>query len=490
MMALRLRTILGLGACFMACASCGPAPQAGGGIGGTGSVATVANGPVTQFGSVFVSGTEYENTNTTYCIDEAPCSSQNSLKLGMVVLLNGRMIQHYTSKTVVRVADKITYEETVEGLVQSAAADGLSLIVLGQAVHVDQRTIIDPSIPGQSLGSLRPGVDSVEVSGFVVGDGHILATLIMLQADTPHYEVQGFIKNHDEIARTFSIGALVIDYSAADISAMPARVPPSWDGLVVHVDGDQWNQGVPGTDGGRLTAIRVKPQGLGVEDIGKAEVEGFITLVVAPGDFFINNLHVRTSAATDFEGGTVNDLSVDAHLEIEGRLVGGILEAEEVSFKGDFELESNVATINASSQTITLLGLSGMTVQINSDTSIEGENNLRRFEDITIGDHLKIHARAAGSASLIATELERSGPSMAIKLQGPVKSVTDPILFIGGASIDTSSVSDNGFTGSDGAVIGRSVFFQRVGIGDKISLRGIGTGSGVNWTGVRLKSSP
>lgn len=488
MKTLRLSAILGLGVLFIACSSCGPVPQAGGGIGGTGSVATVANGPVTQFGSVYISGTEYDNSNTTYCIDEAPCSSQNTLKLGMVVLLNGRATERYsTNKPVTRIADKITYEETVEGPVQSVAADGLSLIVLGQVVHVDQRTIIDPSIPGQSISSLKPGVDSVEVSGFVVGDGHILATLIMLQAGTPHYETQGFIKNHDGTARLFEIGNLVIEYSAADISAMPAPVLSTWNGLVVHVRGDQWSQGGPGPVGGRLTATRVKPQGFGVEDVGEAEVEGFITHVVAPGDFFINNLHVTTSATTDFEGGTINDLLVDVHVEVEGRLVSGVLQAEEVSFKGNIELESNVATIDPIFQTLTLVGLSGVTVQITSDTHIEGENDLRRFEDIAVGDHLKIHGRPAGTNGLVATELERSGPSTGIKLHGPVKSVLEPTLAIAGTSIDTSGISDNRFTGSDGTVIGRAAFFQRVEIGYKVSLKGAWTGSGVNWTSARLK---
>src|SRR5512134_1229479 len=98
--------------------SCSPSPQAGGGIGGTGSVASVASVPVTKFGSVYVSDTEYDNSGTLYCIDEEPCSTENRLKLGMVVLVNGRVTEEYsTGQPVKRVADKITFEETVEGIV-------------------------------------------------------------------------------------------------------------------------------------------------------------------------------------------------------------------------------------------------------------------------------------------------------------------------------------------------------------------------------------
>ncbi len=481
------RKPLGLVALFLALASCTPSPQAGGGIGGTGSVATVSSGPVTKFGSVFVSGTEYDNSNTIYCIDEDPCSSENKLKLGMVVLVNGRVSEKYsTNQPLARIADKIAFEETVEGTVQAVAADGLSLIVLGQVVHVDQKTIIDPSVSGQSIGNLKPGLDRVEISGFVVGDGHVLATLITMQTGNPHYEVQGAIQNHDAKAKTFQIGALEIDYSSADISAMPSPTSLSWNKLVVHVRGDQLSQGSLGPYGVKLAATRVKSLGLGVEDSEDAEVEGFILQTSAPGDFSVNNLHVQTIASTVFDGGTVNDLAVGAHVEIKGHLSNGLLQADYISFEGDIELESNVASINTASTTLTLAGLTGMTIQVDSKTTIEGEGNISRFEEITVGDHLKIQGRAGGS-NLLAKEIERSGPTTGIKLEGPIRSALDPLLVIAGATIDTSSISDSGFTGSDGTVIGRSAFFQGLTVGRKVSLKGTLTGSAINWTSARRK---
>src|SRR5262245_25411826 len=178
---------------FLALASC--KPQAGGGISGTGSVSSVSSGPVTQLNSVFVSGTKYDNSNTIYCIDGESCSTENSLKLGMVVLVKGTAQSSYQSgNEVTRVADTITYEDTVEGVVQSVAQDGSSLIVLGQFIELSPKTVIDASIPGRTIRNLTPGVDVIEVSGLVTSDGHILATLIMKRTGQPHYEVQGIIK--------------------------------------------------------------------------------------------------------------------------------------------------------------------------------------------------------------------------------------------------------------------------------------------------------
>ena len=483
-----VRQALGLVGLFLALASCGPVPQAGGGIGGTGSIATVSSGPVTKFGSVYVSGTKYDNSNTIYCIDDDPCSSENRLKLGMVVLVNGRTTENYSNnQSLTRIADTITYEETVEGVVLSRAADGLSLVVLGQVVHIDQNTVIDTSIPGQSITNLTPDIDLIEVSGFVVGDGHILATLIMMQSGTPHYEIQGTIKNHDATAHTFEIGALAVHYSTADISQMPSPIPVPWDRLVVHVRGDQWSRGGAGLNGATLIATRLKLIGLGVEDSREAEVEGFILQVNAPGNFLVNNLQVQTTASTVFEGGSVNDLVVGAHLEIHGHLAGGVLQAEHISFEGEMELAAYVASIDPASRSLALSGLTGMTVHTDDKTAIGGEGDLRRFEDIAIGDRLKIHGRPAGSNSLLAKELERSGPTTEIKFEGFVRSASDPQLVILGAAIDTSRIANDKFIGTGGAIIGRSAFFQGLATGQKVSLKGTWTGNAVTWTSARLK---
>jgi len=479
--------ILGLCLVFLLGTSCGPTPQAGGGIGGTGSVATVASGPVTKFGSVFVSGTEYDNTSALYCIDDDPCSTENRLKLGMIVVVNGTVTRENSSdQPITRTANTITFEESVEGVVQSIAADGLSLVVLGQVVHIDQDTVIDPSIGGQAIENLQQGTDVVEVSGFVVGDGHILATFIMKQDGIPHYEVQGTIKNHDTRSQTFEIGSLFVDYSSADISQMPP-VSSLWNGLVIHARGNDWSQQGTSSVGARLTATRVTLQTLGVEDIGEADVEGFITQVVAPGDFFVNNLRVSTGAVTTFEGGTVNDLAVGVHLDMHGPISGGTLQAEHVAFEGEIEFESNVASIDVGTGALKFIGFSDVAVLIDSETAIDGEGDLRRLEDIRIGDHLKVHARQAGTSEWVATELERSAPSMNVTLEGPVQSSSDPLLVVGGVTIDTSDISDNRFFDKDGTVMGRSVFFRDLAMGMEVSVKGSLAGNIITWGSARIE---
>jgi hypothetical protein len=352
-------------------------------------------------------------------------------------------------------------------------------------VSVNQKTVIDSSIPGQSILALKPDVDLVEVSGFVTGDGRILATFIMLKTTgTPHYEVQGEIKNHDAIGRVFEIGDLVVDYASADLGNLPSPTG-NWNGIVVYARGDQWKRGGPGAYGARLTATRLIRPVLGVEDSDDAKVEGFILRTDAPGDFFVNNLHVQTTAATDFEGGGLTDLIVGAHVEVHGELVNGVLQAEDISFEGDVELESNVVSLDAASQTVTLADLSSLLVSADGRTHIDGEGDLRRLADLQIGDHIKVHGRLAGGNRLMATELERSDPSTALKLQAPLQSWRDPFLVLAGITIDTSGIPNSGFIGPYGT-IGRSAFFQSLTTGLTVSVKGTIGGTSVTWTSARL----
>ena len=474
---------------FGSFASCGPSPQAGGGIGGTGSAATVptvAAGPVTGFGSVFVSGNEFDTNGAVITVDGQTNAGEGQLKKGMVVLVNGTISEDYgTGQTVQRTAKTVLYEDTIEGPVQSVALDGLSLVVLGQTVLINQSTIIDLSVP--TLTSLNPN-DLVEVSGFVSGPGTVVATLIDRKSkkEAVDYQVKGFITQHDKDLKSFTIGKLAVDYTDVDISQMPNPAEKLWNGLLVDVRGSQVSSGGSGSYGVRMTAMKIKPEGLGTTDSEDAEIQAFVTQVLGPGDFFLGNVHVRTSAGTTFEGGTLSDIVVGSHLEVYGPLIGGIVTATKVEFDGETELQANVAAIDPGGNTLTLTGLAGLIVQFDSHTRLDGQGSPRRLDDLHSGDHLSIHGRLRGGNVILATEVERSDPKSNVQLQGLVTSVTGSFIVLLGASIDTSSIPESGFLGRDG-VIGRSAFFSDLSSGKKVSVQGNVVTTTVDWTSATRK---
>jgi hypothetical protein len=476
---------------FGSFASCGPSPQVGGGIGGTGNTALVVSGPITGFGSVFVSGYEYDTGTTSMTVD-GKSGSQSDLKKGMVVLVNASLTHNYgTSDPPQRTANTLFYEDTVEGIVQSVAPDGSSLVVLGQTVAITTTTIIDATIPGQNTLRLVPGRDLVEVSGFVTGDGTIVGTLIKLKTidlkiEVPDFEVKGFIKNHDADGKTFEIGSLTVEYRNADLSAMPNQGSSAWDGLLVDVRGSQVSSGGSGPYGIRMTATKVKPEELGIEDSEDVEAEGFVTQVLGQGDFFLGNVHMQTSVGTTFEGGTLNDILVGAHLEVHGSLVGGIVNATKVEFEGETELQANVTTINLSDNTLTLTGLSGLVIQFDSKTALHGQGNPRQLADLRSGDHLQIHGRPRGGNTVLAKEVERSDPKSNVQVRGLVTSAADPNVVLLGASIDTSMIPESGFRGRYG-VIGRSAFFSGLSNSKKVSIQGNVVTATVVWTNATRK---
>ena len=470
-------------ALFLLLASCGPSPQAGGGIGGTGNTATVVSGPITNTSSnnVAVSGYDY-NTNSTVMTVDGTSGTQSDLKKGMVVLVNATVTHNYgTSEPPQRTANTLLYEDTVEGIVQSVAPDGSSLVVLGQTVAVRTTTIIDATIPGQNILSLVPDRDLVEVSGFVSGPGAVVATLIDRKIDSADYQVKGFITEHDEANKFFTIGSLRVDYAGADIGLMPIPAGDAWNGLLVDVRGGQVSSGGSGQYSVRMTATKVKPEGLGTEDSALAEIRGFVTQVVSLSDFYLGNVHVQTSAGTTFEGGTRNDILVGAYLEVHGPLVGGIVNATKVEFEGETELQANVATINSSGNTVTLAGLAGLVIQFDSKTALHGQGNPRVLTDLRSGDHLQIQGQLRGGNTILAKEVERSDPKSNVQLQGLVTSAANPIVVLLGASIDTSLIPESGFRGRYG-VIGRSAFFSGLSSGKKVVLRGTYQANTVTWS--------
>ena len=440
---------------------------------GSGSGSASASGTVTGFGSVFVNGKKFETPEVEVTRDDQSnrCSIGPSntcgLKKGMVVTVHGSFSGSQHTATAVRQKD------AVEGLVQSVAADGLSLVVMGQTVLVDDDTIFDNNV--------RPVVgDTVEVNGHIRPDGIIQATFIEKKLINITPEVRGFVKNHNDGAKIFEIGALTVNYATALINDMPTPNGTNWNGLLVEVKGIGFTTATT-----TLTAIKVEPEHLGFGNtVDNLEVEGFVTQVVGPGDFSIGNTRVRTTSSTEFRGGTIDEIVVGAKLSAEGRLANGILTAKHVKFHESVRLEGDIETMSANS--FTIKGLPGVIVTVNSQTDYKanGGGTVSQLGDLSVNDHVRVRGRITGTNQVVATRIQLRASDDDIDLQGPVQAASDPNVTILGVTVDTTGVEFDG-VGDD--KISRAVFFNTVKVGTLVKIQGRFNGGVVTWREAELE---
>jgi Domain of unknown function (DUF5666) len=306
-----------------ACGGGGGGTTADGGIGGTGiSVGTIAG-----FGSVFVNGVEFSTTGAVIT-KNGNSSDENELRIGMVVAVHGTFDANGTTGA----ASRIDFNDDLEGPIQSLDLTAQSLVVMGQTVKVNTGTQFEgEGVTGFS--NLQEG-NVIEVSGLPQADGTILATYIELKSASynsgDEIEVKGTIYQLDTSAKTFKIGALIVDYS----SVSPENLPSGGlsDGLFIEVKSST------GLVGGVLIASQVKLEDSGIHSSAGTEVklEGFVTRFVSAGEFDVNGQPVSATDETVFEHGTQAGLALNVRLEVEGTLNDkGVLIAQQISLENE-----------------------------------------------------------------------------------------------------------------------------------------------------------
>ena len=469
--------ILGIGLSLLTTWSC-----SGGGGGGTGgpsatTTSSVSSGAITGFGSVKLVGKEYGTQNTSFIVDGQP-ASQNDLKIGMVVMVDGLL-----SSNGARTATTITQEDVVEGAIQSIPNTNDRLVVLGQTVLIDNGTVFDNNIAGQNIGGLNVG-DLVEVNGFVKGKGLLIATLIEKTNPPATCQVKGIVANHNSGAQTFTIGNLTVNYSGAVISDMPNPIGNAWNDLLVEAKGNPCTQAAQ-----TFIATKVESDRINVANADEIEVEGTITVFNSATSFTVNGVPVVSTSNTIFEGGVAGDLGPGVEVEVEGSLFNGVLTAKEVSFRDNVQIEGDVASVTPGGATpnITISGLTGVTALVNTQTAFNG--GLSGLTQLFVGDHVRVRGRQTGSNGVIAAELDKRSPDTQVILEGTVQAVANPNVTVLGVTVDTASIADGNFKGPNESAMGRAAFFSAVKAGSIVKAQGDLIGGLVVWSEIEFEGS-
>ena len=315
---------------LISCGSGGGGMTAGGGIGGTG---IISSGTITAFGSIMVNGTEFDTSNAAIIVNGEEIGVgdefvRDNLDIGRVVTVEGTGNLDDISAVAVRVI----YNDNVRGPVESIHdidATTKEIVVLGQIVIVNVVT----KLKGTAFDTIAQN-DLVEVSGLVDDTGAIRATFLEKTGEFIPGNVvgvTGFIVNLDIDLKTFEINDLTVDYSLILSGDLPQGFA---DGLLVEVEGTL------DAAGGEMLATSIElGDEIGDGNSDQIEVLGFVTDIGSAFEFTVGNQVVQFDATTLFVDGTSADILLGAKLEAEGRLVDGILFADEIEFWGPDQIE-------------------------------------------------------------------------------------------------------------------------------------------------------
>ena len=402
------------------------------GLAGIGGSGFIASGSISGFGSVFVNGVEYETDSATFDVDGNLDGIESDLAIGMIVQVSGTINDDGVTGT----ATSISFDEELQGPVSAVSApdaDGIkrSLTILGLTVIIDSSSttfdVDNDTLPADfGFGTIAEN-DNVEVSGFFDTNGDLQATRIELKdnifnTDDSIIEIEGKIFDYvdDSNFKIDGITGITIDASDANFDDIPNGLLEN--DLLVEV------KGTLNSSFDTITATKIEGEDNTADDADRFELEGIITDYVNDSKFKIGEIMVNASKASREPTSLI--LENDAHVEVEGAIVDGILIATEVESEGgDIKVHANVTFVDLSTNTFTVEPVAGQLIKVtvNSDTQLEDEVN--ENEQYTLTDlfnnlgFVEVRGFDDGNGGIIAVEVDLKEESDVV-LQGYATAAT------------------------------------------------------------------
>ncbi len=395
----------------------------GSGMSGTtppGSTPVMATGTITGFGSIYVNGVHFKTTSATIR-KNGQVVAQSALRVGEIARIKGSKNDSEGN------ADSVDVDENVVGPIAAIDTTLNTLTVLGQTVKIDAGTSFSSDVQPADITGLKVA-DFVEVSGLTAADGSISATRIGREASAGTLQVLGTVASVDTVAHTFMINALIVNYSAANLTGN-------------HED---------------------------------MEREGLITRFASATDFDVAGEPVTTTSATVYRNGTEADLALNVKVEVEGSFnSSNVLVADVVSFhhNGGVELQSTVTAVDTTAGTLTVLGVE---ITVTSTTRFEDRSSAQvemfSLSNISVGDTVDVRGfeSPAGSGKLVATRLDRQPASTEVEVSGTFTAGTSPQFMVFGITVDASAAT---LRGAGGATLTLADFFTQA-VGKSVEVSG------------------
>jgi hypothetical protein len=375
--------------------ACGGGGDSGSGSAKTSSVSVFSSGTIDGFGSVIVNGVRYDDSSASIQDDDDVVSQSSNLKLGMVVDVRGSEAVQVTGEIrPTSIARSIQARSEITGPLTSLV--GSTLMVLGQNVTVNERTVYEDELVG-GLNALTVGMD-LEIYGYEQSLGNYVATRVELKSNANSYKFRGRVSNVNTQALTVNIGNLVVSYAGVANSAS------------LLVDGQMVKAKLARSvnSSGQYVVTELKgPRSVRSDDSDRttAEIEGYITSVTSPTEFIVGGVKIVTDASTRLEA----LVQVGQLVEVKGNFVAGTLVATKVEREKRLDKEASVEvkgfieSVNTVAKTVTLRGVT-MNYGVLGQPMLAVENLLQ------VGTRIEIEGRLTTNGVVFnATKIELPG---------------------------------------------------------------------------------
>ncbi len=398
---LRFTTLSILSAAILLLSGCGGSSSTNE---STSSIAS--RGIITGFGSVYVNGSRYDTSGTSFMVDDSP-GDEAQLRIGMfVTVYASRQAGDGRSR-----ATEIDYDNELKGPVSAigpgpdpADITAKTLTILAQEVLVNSGTVVDGK-DGLTFDNIKLG-DILEVSGYRTASG-LTATYIEHQDPGSEIEIKGHIDTGSLMSGnpgSFTVDGFPVSYDAdTELDDIDLLL----EGLFVEVEGQLGD--VAGIT--TLLADKIEAENEGFEDdMDEVEVEGVISEL--SGDrFVVQNQLVDASGVVELYPASLvlaNGLTV----EVEGHVVDKILHAHEIKQKAKkIKIHAPLAAVAADGSSVTFIfNGTDILVRVNdSQTELEDEtgNPLAQASDLSAGDFVEMEAFDDQSGDINAVKIER-----------------------------------------------------------------------------------
>jgi hypothetical protein len=412
--------------------TCGNDTSSEGGVGGSG----ISMGRVSQIGSVYVNNIHYNTDSAVFVINGSETNmGLADIGVGMVVHLTGtKNVSDGTG-----FAERITYESLLVGPVDMEFNPLEKQIkVMGQTVLINDDTVVvdDLNDPVLTVSQLSAN-NIVEVSGYPVTSGVILATRIELKHGAHAYKVSGIVSSLDAASNGIIIGELAID-----LSVIGQPLPEVGD-YVRIVGRQQPSGGLFRAD--TLSIIQTDDLASDGEEFS---LEGVITTQLDPLShlFSVNGLIVDASATPYSTDET--SLAAGRLVRVEGIMLDNVVLADEIELASTHARREKIGTtlesgaVDIDARTVTLMG---KTVNITNSTIFENDKHgasTFSLEQLKRGDFLTAKViDNNGEFTAIKLELDYTPSRYNATMEGNPSDLGGGYIEILGVMIDTSNVS-------------------------------------------------